>query len=84
MFILLTIFFNCLNFMLLAQTLNPREYDYSHVDSIALNISKSKYSNVPELAKALTKDLKKENKSIFLFILWSIQHLYHMQGGARP
>ena len=46
-------------------------------------------SGVPAAGDEATAGLKGGSHvipvaSIFLFILWSIQHLYHMQGGARP
>lgn len=67
-----------------SQTINPREFNYSHVDSIALNFPKNGYDNISSLADSLTKNLKSEHEKfrvVFRWITDNIEYSYSNSTG---
>jgi len=53
-----------------SQTISPREFDYYHADSIALNIPKNNYDGISRLADTLTRNLKTDHEKFRVIFRW--------------
>ena len=73
-FLILILSFYSLTF---SQTINPREFKYSLADSIALNIPKDSYQNIPELATLLTKNLSTEHEKFRVIFRWITNNIVY-------